>query len=140
MITTLGHKPYIFPQKITKLSLVIGIFVIGLYSPTGTRDLPHLIQLLEVLPYQRTTFTLGEPVSLVKVFRLFKLEQMFFWVFRVWTQKVDVQHLIYWQGQRVCDDSLLYMPKLHFRMRVQHRYVKMCSKFFKCYWIALYKA
>jgi hypothetical protein len=27
----------------------------------------------------RTGFTLGEPVSLVKVFRLFKLEQMFFW-------------------------------------------------------------
>ncbi len=28
----------------------------------------------------RTGFTLGEPVSLVKVFRLFKLEQMFFGV------------------------------------------------------------
>ncbi len=26
-----------------------------------------------------------------------------FLVFRVWTQSVDVQHLIYWQGQRVCD-------------------------------------
>jgi hypothetical protein len=24
-------------------------------------------------------------------------------VFRVWTQWVHVQHLIYWQGQRVCD-------------------------------------
>jgi hypothetical protein len=28
----------------------------------------------------KTGFTLGEPVSLVKVFRLFKLEQMFFGV------------------------------------------------------------
>jgi hypothetical protein len=28
----------------------------------------------------RTSFTLGEPVSLVKVFRLFRLEQIFFGV------------------------------------------------------------
>ncbi len=33
----------------------------------------------------RTGFTLGELVSLVKVFRLFRLKQTF-WVFRVWTQ------------------------------------------------------
>ncbi len=50
----------------------------------------------------RTGFTLGEPVSLVKVFRLFRLERIDL-VFRVWTQQVDVQHLIYWQGKRVCD-------------------------------------
>ncbi len=47
-------------------------------------------------------FKLHEPVSLVIVFRPFKLEWIF-WVFQVWTQLVDVQHLIYWQGQRVCD-------------------------------------
>jgi hypothetical protein len=35
----------------------------------------------------RTGFTFGELVSLVKVFRLFKLEQMFFWCSeRVWTE------------------------------------------------------
>ncbi len=59
----------------------------------------------------RTSFTLSELVSLVKVFRLFRLEQIFL-VFRVWTQQVDVQHLIYWQGrqgQRVCD-ALLVEP------------------------------
>jgi len=50
----------------------------------------------------KTNYTLGEPVSLVKVFRLFRLERIFL-VFRVWTRYVDVQHLIYWQGQGVCD-------------------------------------
>lgn len=50
----------------------------------------------------KTGFTLSEPVSCVTVFRLFRLERSF-WVFRVWTQQLDVQHLIYWQGQRVCD-------------------------------------
>jgi len=44
-------------------------------------------------------------VSLVKVFRLFRLEWIVL-VFRVWTQEVDVQHLIYWQGQPVCDALL----------------------------------
>ncbi len=46
------------------------------------------------------------PASLVKVLRLFRLEQIVV-VFRVWTQQLGryVQHLIYWQGQRVfvCD-------------------------------------
>jgi hypothetical protein len=51
----------------------------------------------------RTSFTLGEPVALVKVFRLFRLEWIVL-VFTVWTQYVDVQ---YWQGQHVCD-ALLY--------------------------------
>jgi len=40
----------------------------------------HWIQLLEVFYLIRTGFTLGEPVSLVKVFRLFRLEQCFFGV------------------------------------------------------------
>jgi len=53
----------------------------------------------------RTGFTLGESFSLVKVFRLFRLEWIFL-VFRVWTQYIDVEHLIYWQGQRVCDALL----------------------------------
>jgi hypothetical protein len=59
-------------------------------------------------------FTLLEPVShsvnrvcLVKVFRQFRLEQIIL-VFREWTQYVDVKHLIYWQGQLVCD-ALLYL-------------------------------
>jgi hypothetical protein len=53
----------------------------------------------------RTSFTLGEPFSLVKVFRLFRLDRIFL-VFRVWTQYIDVEHLIYWQGQCVCDALL----------------------------------
>jgi hypothetical protein len=48
----------------------------------------------------RTGFTLGELVSLVKVFKLFGLEPIVL-VFRVWTRLVDVQHLVYWQGQLV---------------------------------------
>jgi hypothetical protein len=47
----------------------------------------------------KINFTLGEGVSLVKVFRLFGLEQIVL-VFIMWTQYIDVQ---YWQGQRVCD-------------------------------------
>jgi hypothetical protein len=39
----------------------------------------------------------------MKVFRLFRLELIFSVFSRVSTQYVDVQHLIYWQGQRVCD-------------------------------------
>jgi hypothetical protein len=51
----------------------------------------------------RTSLTSSEPVSLMKVFRPFRLEWIVS-VFRVWTQLVDVQHhLIYWQGQCVCD-------------------------------------
>jgi hypothetical protein len=53
----------------------------------------------------RTSFTLGEPFSLVNVFRLFRLDRIFL-VFRVWTQYIDVEHLIYWQGQCVCDALL----------------------------------
>jgi len=48
----------------------------------------------------RTGFTLCELVSSVKVFKLFRSEQLVL-VFRVWTRLVDVQHLIYWQGQLV---------------------------------------
>jgi hypothetical protein len=47
----------------------------------------------------RISFTLREPDSLVKVFRLFRLERTVL-VFTMWTQYVDVQ---YWQGQPVCD-------------------------------------
>jgi hypothetical protein len=50
----------------------------------------------------RIGLTLRELVFLVKVFRLFRLEWIFL-VFRVWTHLIDVQHLIYWQGQWVCD-------------------------------------
>jgi hypothetical protein len=46
---------------------------------------------------------------MVKVFRLLRLEWIVL-VFTVWTQKVDVQHLIYWQGQRVCDALLNKAP------------------------------
>ncbi len=42
----------------------------------------------------RNGFTLGELVSLVKVFRLFNRCCLVFG---------DVEHLIYWHGQRVCD-------------------------------------
>ncbi len=53
----------------------------------------------------KSSFTLREPVSLVKVFRLFRLERIDL-VFRVWTEYVDVQHLLCWQDQRVCDALL----------------------------------
>ncbi len=43
----------------------------------------------------RISFTLDELVSLVKVFRVFRLEWIIL-VFRMRTQYVDVQHLIYW--------------------------------------------
>ncbi len=42
----------------------------------------------------RIGFTLGDLVSLVKVFGLFRLKWTFL-AFRVRTQEVDVQHLIY---------------------------------------------
>ncbi len=71
------------------------IFIFG-----PAQGLSYWIQLLEVLPY----FILDELVSLVKVFRLAWIVL----VFRVWTQFVDVQHLIYWQGQRVCDALFFY--------------------------------
>jgi hypothetical protein len=53
----------------------------------------------------RINFTLfGELVSLVKVFRLFRLELDCFGVQSVDTIGRCVQHvLIYWQGRRVCD-------------------------------------
>jgi hypothetical protein len=52
------------------------------------------------------SFTLGELVSLMKVFRLVRLKRIFL-VFKVWTQYIDVQHLNYWQGQHVYDALLL---------------------------------
>ncbi len=61
-------------------------------APTGTRTM--------ALDPTFESFTLGELVSLMKVFRLVRLEWIFL-VFRVWTQYIDVQHLIYWQGRHV---------------------------------------
>jgi hypothetical protein len=46
-------------------------------APTGTGTI--------ALDSTFGSFTLLEPVSLVKMFRLFRLDQIF-WVFRVWTQ------------------------------------------------------
>jgi hypothetical protein len=60
------------------------------------------------------SFTLLEPVSLVKVFRLFRLERIFLCVQSVDIILVDVQHLIYWQGQRVCDAFV------HHKIRTSH--------------------
>ncbi len=67
----------------------------------------------------KTGFTLGEPVSLVKVFRVFRLEWIFL-VFRVWTQYVDVEHLIYWQGQHVlwCLVSCSYVHSEQFLLNM----------------------
>ncbi len=78
-------------------------------------------------------FTLGELVSLVKVFRLFKLEQMFFCCSRVWTHKVDAQHLIYWQGHCVCDalfcfqvfSSCSYVFPYHIIIVIPHSFFKV---------------
>jgi len=61
----------------------------------------------------KTDFTLGEPVSLVNMFRLFRLERIVL-VFRVWTQSVDEQHLINSQGQHVCDALLSISNSTHF--------------------------
>jgi len=63
-------------------SLTLLYFVGG---PQGTIYLSHWIQLLEVFYLTRIGFTLDEPVSLVKVFRPFRLEPIFS-VFRVWTR------------------------------------------------------
>ncbi len=58
---------------------------IGALHPQGDRDYPIRSNFWKFFLI-RTGFTLGEPVSLVKVFRLFKLEQMLFLILRVWTQ------------------------------------------------------
>ncbi len=72
----------------------------GLLGPTPTRRRAIM------LDPTFGSFTLLELVSLVKVFRPFRLERICFWVFRVCTRWVDVQHLIYWQGECVCDALL----------------------------------
>jgi hypothetical protein len=51
-------------------------------APTGTRDYRFRSNFWKFYLI-KTGFTLGEPVSLVKVFRLFILEQMFFGVLSV---------------------------------------------------------
>jgi hypothetical protein len=62
-------------------------FILDLTRPFpswGLLDYSHWIQLLEVFTFIKTSFTLAEPVSLVKVFRLFRLEwDFFFGVFRL---------------------------------------------------------
>jgi hypothetical protein len=73
----------------------------------------HWIQLLEVLFYQNQ-FHMRWTGFFDEVFRLFRLERIVL-VFRVWTQQVDVQHFIYWQGQRVCD-ALFHSYHSHFRV------------------------
>jgi len=94
-------------------------FYAHMYTIACTADAPtkqnHIFQIFEPLDYCigsnfwkfyliRFGFILGESVSLVKVFRL----EWIVLVFRgVWAQKVDVQHLIYWQGQCVCDACVL---------------------------------
>ncbi len=82
----------------------------------------------------RTCFTLSEPVSLVKVFRLVRLEWIVL-VFRVWTQQVDVQHLIYWQGECV---QHAQREKCHYREWVSNLecgpwYLRQASPNYKGY-------
>ncbi len=62
-------------MKETNSNLPNDMFLLGL--PPQGQELSHWIQLLEVLP-------LLEPVSLVKVFRLFRLEVIVL-MFRAWT-------------------------------------------------------
>jgi hypothetical protein len=59
----------------------------------------------------RTSVTLRELVSLVKVFRLFRSEWIFL-LFRLWTQEVDVQHIIYWQARVFVMPSLFCYAKM----------------------------
>ncbi len=51
----------------------------------------------------RIGFTLDEPLSFTKVFRLFRLEPIFFWCLKCGHSRQMYKHLIYWQGQHVCD-------------------------------------
>jgi hypothetical protein len=59
----------------------------------------------------KTGFTLDEPVSLLKVFRLFKLEQMFFWVLRVCVDTVGRCTNSYLLAGPVCLWALVYKRK-----------------------------
>jgi len=54
-------------------------------APTGTISDYRIGSIFWKFYLNRTSFTLGEPVSLVKMFRLFRLEQIVL-VFRVWTK------------------------------------------------------
>ncbi len=63
-------------------------------------------------------------VSLVKVFRLFKLEEMFFGI-----ESVDTigRHLIYWQRQRACDvlfNILVVPPSISAKIFLKNPYFK----------------
>jgi hypothetical protein len=57
-----------------------------IFGPYPHRDMGyHIRSNFRKFYIIKTGFTLGELVSLVKVFRLFRLEQIFL-VFKVWTQ------------------------------------------------------
>jgi len=78
---------------------------------TGTQGLSHShsIQLLKVFTLLENqlhiswTHFFGESVKIVWI------GTDVCWRFRVSTQLVDVQHLIYWQGQHVCDELLVLL-------------------------------
>jgi hypothetical protein len=73
---TMSH-PYMYKSKRPLVS--VRCLLIYWAQPRQGQGLLHWIQLLEVLPYWNC-FILAELVSLVEVFRLFKLESMFFGV------------------------------------------------------------
>ncbi len=80
---------YLFLRSLELNKFSLGMFV----GPCPHRDRNYHIESNFWKFYLiKIGFTLHEPVSLVKVFRLFKSEQIFL-VFGVWTQYVDVQHL-----------------------------------------------
>ncbi len=101
-------------HELKKLFVSEGVF----FSPQNCIWENHFPPLQSLLDYHRIGsnfwrfylirigFTFDELVSLVKVFRLFRSEWIFV-VFGVWTQWVDVQHIIYWHGQCVCDALFL---------------------------------
>ncbi len=60
----------------------MGSLFVGPCPPTGTITLDPTFESFTLL---RTNFTLGEPVSLVKVFRVFRLE----WIFVSVLKSVD---------------------------------------------------
>jgi len=70
----------------------------------------------------RTSFTSREPVSLVKVFRLFRSERIFLWCSECGHSKWMYSILSIWQGWRVCDAFLV-----HKSGKYQHSNVAYCT-------------
>ncbi len=103
------------PNNITLLLLWALLHVCSLVSKVFVGPCPykdedyHIGSNFWKFYFIRISLTLGEPVSLVEVFRLFRLERIVL-VFRVWTQQVDVQHFIYWQARHVCDALFRVTP------------------------------